>query len=143
MKKIKSIREYLLSLQADICKDLSKEDGRDFSVDTWSRDQGGDGITCTLEGGDVIERGGVNFSHVSGGVLPVAASTRMPELAGAPFEALGVSLVIHPRNPFVPTVHANSRFFIAETDKGPVWWFGGGQDLTPYYPFFRRLCSLA
>lgn len=141
---IEAVKAYLLDLQADICRQLAAEDGsKDFIVDQWERepDQGemgltGGGISRVLEGGDVIEKGGVNFSHVRGKTLPASATAHRPELAGRSFQALGVSLVIHPRNPYVPTSHANVRLFVAEKDgEEPVWWFGGGFDLTPYYPF--------
>lgn len=103
--------------------------------DSWQYESGGGGISRVLEGGDVIEKGGVNFSHIVGDSLPPAASARHPELAGRPFEAMGVSVVIHPRNPHVPTSHMNVRFFSTRDEgKAPVWWFGGGFDLTPYYP---------
>ena len=135
--KINDIRSYLLALQEKICNDLSSIDGKEnFIVDAWNRPDGGDGISRVLEGGAVFERAGVNFSHVMGEKMPSAATAKRPELAGCRFEALGVSLVIHPRNPYVPTTHANIRFFIAtNTDGESTWWFGGGFDLTPYYPF--------
>lgn len=135
--KISDIRSYLLALQERICDDLSRIDGKKtFIVDAWNRPDGGDGISRVLEGGAVFERAGVNFSHVMGERMPSAATAKRPELAGCRFEALGVSLVIHPRNPYVPTTHANVRFFIATNPAGEsTWWFGGGLDLTPYYPF--------
>lgn len=140
---IEAVKSYLLELQADICRQLAAEDGQDFIVDAWERepDRGemgltGGGISRVLEGGKVIEKGGVNFSHVRGKTLPASATAHRPELAGRSFQAMGVSLVIHPRNPYVPTSHANVRLFIAEKEgEAPVWWFGGGFDLTPYYPF--------
>ena len=140
---IEAVKHYLLGLQQDICEQLAAEDGQDFIVDAWERapDQGemgltGGGISRVLEGGEVIEKGGVNFSHVKGEMLPASATAHRPELAGRSFQALGVSLVIHPRNPYAPTSHANVRLFIAEKEgEAPVWWFGGGFDLTPYYPF--------
>jgi coproporphyrinogen III oxidase len=134
------VREYLLSLQDRICAALEQEDGRSrFAEDAWSRESGerlgGGGRTRVLEKGAVFEQAGVNFSHVRGDRLPRSATAARPELEGRRFEALGVSLVIHPENPHVPTSHANVRFFIAEKDgEAPVWWFGGGYDLTPYYP---------
>jgi len=131
-----AVREYLLNLQQDLCYQLSAEDGKKFEVDHWERAEGGGGCTRTLNNGSVIERGGVNFSHVFGKALPPSATLQRPELAGCCFEATGLSLVIHPRNPYVPTVHANLRFFVAEKPgMKPIWWFGGGFDLTPYYPF--------
>lgn len=132
-----AVKQYLLNLQSNICAGLEKADGaKTFHTDSWERDNGGTGITRVLSEGAVIEKGGVNFSHVFGKSLPASATAKRPELAGAAFEAMGVSLVIHPRNPFVPTSHCNVRFFIA-TKPGldPVWWFGGGYDLTPYYGF--------
>lgn len=134
---VSDIRQYLLGLQERICTALETRDGRGrFLADDWQRPGGGGGLTRVLENGALIEKGGVNFSHVTGDSLPSAASARRPELAGRTFQALGVSLVIHPDNPYVPTSHANVRFFLAERDDAePVWWFGGGFDLTPYYPF--------
>lgn len=134
-----SVREYLLDLQQRIVSALAQCDGHTFQTDAWERPGGGGGITRVLEEGSVFERGGVNFSHVMGDRLPPSASANRPELAGAGFEAMGVSLVLHPRNPYCPTVHMNVRFFMAkQADVAPeeaVWWFGGGMDLTPYYPF--------
>ncbi len=141
---IEAVKNYLLSLQDDICAQLAEEDGStDFIVDEWQREPdtgtmglSGGGRSRVLEGGDVIEKGGVNFSHVFGKTLPASATAHRPELAGRSFQALGVSLVIHPRNPYVPTSHANVRLFVAEKPgEDPVWWFGGGFDLTPFYPF--------
>jgi len=143
MKTIKhqsrDIREYLLNLQASICSALEAVDvGHSFLKDAWDREGGGDGLSCVLEGGDVFERAGVNFSHVFGESLPSAATAKRPEIAGSPFEAMGVSLVFHPASPYVPTVHANIRFFVAYPENAePVWWFGGGFDLTPYYPYLE------
>lgn len=133
---IESVKNYLLQLQKNICIALSREDGgQDFIVDDWERKGGnGGGITRVLTDGNVFEQAGVNFSHVTGDQLPVSATAHRPELAGRKFQAMGVSLVIHPKNPKVPTSHANVRFFIATKDnETPVWWFGGGFDLTPYY----------
>lgn len=132
-----AIKKYLLDLQAQICTSLEKVDGTGkFITDSWDRAEGGSGITRVMAEGAVIEKGGVNFSHVFGNALPPAATAKRPELAGGSFQALGVSLVIHPRNPYAPTSHANIRFFIAEKPGiEPVWWFGGGYDLTPYYGF--------
>lgn len=130
-----AVRQYLLGLQDDICAQLEAEDGEGrFVEDEWVREEGGGGRSRVLAEGAVIEKGGVNFSHVRGAALPPSATAARPELAGRSFEAMGVSLVIHPRNPHVPTSHANVRFFIAEKEgAAPVWWFGGGFDLTPYY----------
>lgn len=132
-----AVKQYLLGLQARICAALEGADGSaTFRTDQWDRDSGGSGITRVLGEGNIIEKGGVNFSHVFGKALPPAATAKRPELAGGAFQAMGVSLVIHPRNPYVPTSHANVRFFIAEKPGiEPVWWFGGGYDLTPYYGF--------
>lgn len=137
---IDAVKTYLLDLQDRICHALGAIDGRAFTEDSWTRGAGerlaGGGRTRVLEFGNVIEKGGVNFSHVSGQQLPASATAHRPELAGRRFQALGVSLVIHPRNPYAPTSHANVRFFVAEADDAePVWWFGGGFDLTPYYGF--------
>ena len=131
------VRSYLLSLQDSITDTLGAIDGQPFVDDLWQRDEGGGGRTRILEGGSVFERGGVGFSHVFGAKLPASASAVRPELANRPFEAMGVSLVMHPRNPYVATVHLNVRFLIATDPTGlapPIWWFGGGMDLTPYYP---------
>lgn len=133
---IDDVKRYLLDLQDHICEGLSAIDGKPFSEEEWDREEGGGGRTRVLADGAVIEKGGVNFSHVHGDSLPPSASAQRPELAGRSFEALGVSLVIHPNNPYAPTSHANVRFFIAEKPgEEPVWWFGGGYDLTPYYGF--------
>lgn len=134
---INAVREYLLSLQNSICNGLELADGQGkFIEDAWQRDAGGGGRTRLLTGGELIEQGGVNFSEVFGDNLPASATAARPELAGRHFTALGVSLVIHPHNPYVPTSHANVRFFIAEkAGEAPIWWFGGGYDLTPYYGF--------
>ncbi len=130
-----AVKAYLLDLQDRICKALADEDGgAGFVEDNWTRTEGGGGRTRVLADGIVIEKGGVNFSHVQGAQMPASATAHRPELAGRAFEAMGVSLVIHPKNPYVPTSHANVRFFIAEKEGAdPVWWFGGGYDLTPYY----------
>ncbi len=134
---IDAVKTYLLDLQDRICQALSEEDGKErFREDAWERPQGGGGRTRVLAEGAVFEQAGVNFSHVFGNNLPASATAHRPELAGRRFQALGVSLVIHPRNPYIPTSHANVRFFIAEKDgEPPIWWFGGGFDLTPYYGF--------
>jgi coproporphyrinogen III oxidase len=145
-----SVRTYLTDLQARIIAHLAELDGKDFRRDSWQRDAGGGGMSCVIEEGHLLERGGVNFSHVIGERLPPSASAGRPELAGRGFQAMGVSLVLHPRNPYVPTVHMNVRFFVAEqAGAEPVWWFGGGMDLTPYYGFledaahFHRTCRAA
>ncbi len=132
-----AVKQFLLSLQNDICLALEKADQtKQFVEDEWQRDGGGGGRTRVLENGDVFEQAGVNFSHVMGDSMPASATAKRPELEGRSFEAMGVSLVIHPNNPYVPTTHANVRFFIAEKEGcDPIWWFGGGFDLTPYYPF--------
>lgn len=130
-----AVKAYLLDLQNRICNALAAEDGgAQFIEDSWTRPEGGGGRSRVLTNGAVIEKGGVNFSHVHGTQMPASATAHRPELAGRAFEAMGVSLVIHPHNPYVPTSHANVRFFIAEKEGAePVWWFGGGYDLTPYY----------
>jgi len=131
-----AVKKYLLSLQDAICKALSDEDGQAFVEDEWQREEGGGGRSRVLEDGNLFEKAGINFSHVFGPGLPASATAHRPELAGRSFQAMGVSLVIHPRNPNIPTSHANVRFFIAEKEGAdPVWWFGGGFDLTPYYGF--------
>ena len=132
---IAAVKAYLLALQDDICQKLADEDGQaSFVEDAWQRPAGGGGRTRVLSQGAVFEQAGVNFSHVFGDQLPASATAHRPELAGRTFQAMGVSLVIHPHNPYVPTSHANVRFFIAEkAGEAPVWWFGGGFDLTPYY----------
>ncbi|TVO60370.1 oxygen-dependent coproporphyrinogen oxidase [Denitromonas ohlonensis] len=131
-----AIKAYFTGLQSDIVARLEALDGTPFRADGWTREQGGGGLTRVLEEGQVFERGGVNFSHVMGDSLPASATASRPELAGRSFEAMGVSLVLHPRNPYCPTAHMNVRCFIAsKPGADPVWWFGGGMDLTPYYPF--------
>ena len=131
-----AVRAYLLELQDRLCDALAGIDGAGFAEDAWARDAGGGGRSRVLANGNVFEQAGVNFSHVFGDSLPASASERRPELAGRGFQALGVSLVVHPHNPYVPTSHANVRFFLAEADgEAPIWWFGGGFDLTPFYPF--------
>lgn len=132
-----AVLEYLRQLQDDICAQLAAADGgAGFIEDNWVRDEGGGGRSRVLAGGRVFEKAGVNFSHVKGASMPASATAHRPELEGRSFEAMGVSLVIHPHNPKVPTSHANVRFFIAEKPgEAPVWWFGGGYDLTPYYGF--------
>ncbi|MDF0535375.1 oxygen-dependent coproporphyrinogen oxidase [Shewanella sp. A32] len=130
------VKQYLQQLQQNICEALEQLDGSaKFIEDAWLRPLGGGGKSKVLVDGAVFEQAGVNFSHVTGDAMPGSATAHRPELAGRSFEAMGVSLVIHPRNPYVPTTHANVRFFIArKPDADPVWWFGGGFDLTPYYP---------
>ena len=134
---IQAVKSYLLDLQDRICTAIEREDAKEkFREDVWQRAEGGGGRSRVLADGGVFEQAGVNFSHVFGTDLPASATAHRPELAGRSFQALGVSLVIHPRNPYTPTSHANVRFFIAEKpDAEPVWWFGGGFDLTPYYGF--------
>lgn len=133
---VAQVKAFLLQLQDEICRALEQADGEGrFVEDAWTRDGGGGGRTRVLRQGAVIEQGGVNFSHVYGNAMPASATAHRPELAGRTFEAMGVSLVIHPHNPHVPTSHANVRFFIAEKEgEDPIWWFGGGFDLTPFYP---------
>ncbi|MCT8869115.1 oxygen-dependent coproporphyrinogen oxidase [Shewanella xiamenensis] len=131
------VKAFLLDLQHRICAGLEQLDGQaSFAADSWTRAEGGGGTSRVLTKGAVFEQAGVNFSHVTGAAMPASATAHRPELAGRSFEAMGVSLVIHPKNPYIPTTHANVRFFIAHKDGAdPVWWFGGGFDLTPYYPF--------
>ncbi|MFZ3036518.1 MAG: oxygen-dependent coproporphyrinogen oxidase [Rugosibacter sp.] len=147
---IPAVRSYLLNLQAQIVSSLETFDGESFRRDAWQRPEGGGGISRLIENGLFFERGGVNFSHVKGTTLPASATAHRPELAGRNWEAMGVSLVLHPHNPYCPTVHMNVRFFVAEKEGGaPVWWFGGGMDLTPYYGFaddatsFHQTCREA
>ncbi len=136
MIDIPAVRRYLLGLQAQIVDALEAVDGEPFRRDEWQRPEGGGGISRLIEEGGFFERGGVNFSHVTGEAMPASATGHRPELAGCRWEAMGVSLVLHPRNPYCPTVHMNVRFFVAEkAGCEPVWWFGGGMDLTPYYGF--------
>ncbi|MFN0041405.1 MAG: oxygen-dependent coproporphyrinogen oxidase [Burkholderiales bacterium] len=131
-----AVKNYLIGLQERIVRRLEALDGGRFRRDPWERPEGGGGISCLIEEGRLFERGGVNFSHVHGQALPPSASASRPELAGRSFQAMGVSLVMHPRNPYVPTVHMNVRFFVAEkSGQAAVFWFGGGMDLTPYYGF--------
>ena len=132
-----AVKAFLIDLQERICQQLTSADGAgEFERDEWTRPEGGGGISRVICDGAVIEKGGVNFSHVYGDKLPPSASAHRPELAGRSFQAMGVSLVIHPDNPMIPTSHMNVRFFVAEkAGEEPVWWFGGGFDLTPYYGF--------
>ena len=136
---LEQVKSYLLALQDSICESLERVDGKaSFVEDAWTREGrlGGGGRTRVMTDGAVFEKGGVNFSHVTGDALPPAATAARPELAGCSYQAMGVSLVMHPLNPYVPTSHANVRFFIAEKEGAePIWWFGGGYDLTPFYPF--------
>ena len=156
-----SARNYFADLQERIVRELEAIDGLPFRRDAWERPEGGTGLTCIIEEGRVFERGGVNFSHVKGERLPPSATAARPQLAGRGFEVMGVSLVLHPRNPYTPTVHLNVRLFVAlpqPDDKvaaqdsqsiQPIWWFGGGMDLTPYYGFeedavhFHATCRAA
>ncbi len=154
-----AVRSYLLDLQHRIVAALERIDGEGFRRDEWRRPEGGGGVARLIEDGRILERGGVNFSHVRGDRLPPSATASRPEMAGRAWDAMGVSLVLHPRNPYVPTVHLNVRMFVAHppgvaaTGPGaggqPIWWFGGGMDLTPYYPFaedavhFHRTCRAA
>ena len=144
---VATIRDYFTGLQDRIIAELEGVEGQPFLRDAWDRPQGGGGISRLIEDGKVFERGGVNFSHVKGEQMPASATAHRPELAGRRWEAMGVSLVLHPRNPYCPTAHMNVRFFVAEkAEEEPVWWFGGGMDLTPYYGFeedarhFHRNC---
>lgn len=144
------VKAYLADLQNRIVAGLEAIDGKSFQRDGWERPDGGGGLSCVIEEGNVLERGGVNFSYVFGHGLPASATAARPELAGRSFEAAGVSLVLHPRNPYAPTVHMNVRFFEAKKEGAdPVWWFGGGMDLTPYYGFeedaihFHQTCKTA
>ncbi len=133
---IEAVRTFLLDLQGRIVGGLEAEEGQPFKRDAWTREAGGGGLSCLIENGNFFERAGVLFSHVTGDHLPPSASANRPELAGRRFEAMGVSMVLHPRNPYVPTVHLNVRMFAAlDAGKPAIWWFGGGMDLTPYYGF--------
>ena len=150
MTDARTVKDYLLGLQASIVAALEEVDGKSFLTDSWDRPEGGGGVSRVIEEGNVFERGGVNFSHVMGNNLPPSAAASRPELAGRKWEAMGVSLVLHPRNPYAPTVHMNVRFFTTYAEgKEPIWWFGGGMDLTPYYGFeddakhFHQSCKEA
>lgn len=138
-----SVSAYLLGLQKTIRESLQAYESKHaFTLDSWQREEGGGGLSCVLQGGEVFESAGVNFSHVKGFSMPASATAHRPHLAGREFEALGVSCVIHPRNPYVPTTHMNVRLIIATKVGEPsVWWFGGGFDLTPYYPFEEDVVS--
>ncbi|MDV6344245.1 oxygen-dependent coproporphyrinogen oxidase [Nitrosomonas sp. Is37] len=144
------VKAFLTNLQKRIVAGLEQLDGKPFLHDAWERPEGGGGLSCVIEEGNIFERGGVNFSYVHGNGLPASATAARPELAGRSFEATGVSLVLHPRNPYAPTIHMNVRFFEAKKEGSePVWWFGGGMDLTPYYGFeedaihFHQTCKNA
>ena len=148
MIEVAPVKEFFITLQHRIVEELAALDGRPFITDTWEREGGGGGISQVLEEGNIFERAGVNFSHVFGDTLPPSATAARPELAGRSFEAIGVSVVLHPKNPYIPTIHMNVRFFFAaQQSKEPVWWFGGGIDLTPYYGFdedcihFHKTCK--
>lgn len=147
---VADVREYFLDLQQRIVKHLELADGCKFQADQWEREEGGGGLSRYLEAGNLFERGAVLFSHVKGKTLPPSATAQRPELAGRPWEAMGVSLVLHPHNPYVPTTHMNVRLFIAQSrheSEATIFWFGGGLDLTPYYPFeedakhFHQKCA--
>jgi len=140
---IDDVETYLRGLQQDIVASLEAADGREtFQKDAWERPGGGGGISRVLNDGAIFEQAGVGFSKVYGETMPPSATKSRPELAGRRWQAMGVSLVFHPRNPYVPTTHANVRFFVAENDTDePVWWFGGGFDLTPYYPFHEDVVA--
>ena len=138
MQMIEQVKKYLLNLQNNICEEFGKLDSiSNFDTDIWKREDGrGSGITRVISDGSLFEKGGVNYSIITGDKMPKSATTLRPELEGRKYTALGISLVLHPDNPFIPTTHANVRFFIAEEKgKDPIWWFGGGFDLTPYYGF--------
>jgi coproporphyrinogen III oxidase len=148
MDTTQQAKEFFTGLQERIVERLEKVDGKRFHRDKWERPEGGGGLSCVMEEGNVFERGGVNYSHVFGGGLPASATAARPELSGRSFEAMGVSIVLHPRNPYAPTVHLNVRYLEArKEDAKPVWWFGGGMDLTPYYGFeedavhFHQTCK--
>lgn len=135
MTELNDVKDYLTSLQNRIVAELEHLDGKAmFREDAWDRPEGGGGQSRVLRNGGIFEQAGVNFSHVFGRELPPSATKTRPDLAGQGFQAVGVSLVLHPHNPYIPTTHANFRYFTAG-DEDPVWWFGGGYDLTPYYPF--------
>ena len=147
---IGEVADYLKGLQARIVSALEQAGGATFQSDEWQRSEGGGGCSRMIEGGELFERAGVLFSHVHGSTLPPSASAHRPELAGRPWQAMGVSMVLHPRNPYIPTTHMNVRMFVAPapagSDQRDVFWFGGGMDLTPYYPFeedakhFHQVC---
>jgi coproporphyrinogen III oxidase len=148
--ELQQIKQYFQSLQANIIKGIGQFEKKPFMSDSWERIGGGGGCSCVVEDGNLLERGGVNFSHVMGDQLPSSATTNRHGLSDASFEAMGVSLVFHPHNPYVPTVHMNVRLFSATSIQGEsIWWFGGGMDLTPYYGFeedvkhFHQICKNA
>ena len=148
--ELEPIKTFFTTLQEDIVCRLAAFDGQDFQRDAWQRAEGGGGVSRLIEEGDFFERGGVNFSHVTGQSLPASATAARPQLAGRAWEALGVSLVLHPRNPYCPTAHMNVRFFVArKPGEADIWWFGGGMDMTPYYgqiedvQHFHRTCQAA
>jgi coproporphyrinogen III oxidase len=150
MDTTQQAKEFFTGLQERIVERLENVDGKRFHRDKWERPEGGGGLSCVMEEGNVFERGGVNYSHVFGGGLPASATAARPELSGRSFEAMGVSIVLHPRNPYAPTVHLNVRYLEARKEGAkPVWWFGGGMDLTPYYGFeedavhFHQTCKNA
>ena len=133
---LEQVKTFFMALQDNICEALTSVDGKAFEQDQWVREEGGGGRSRVLKDGNLFEQAGVNYSHVFGANMPASATAHRPELEGRSFNACGVSLVIHPHNPYIPTTHANVRFFIAEKEGAdPVWWFGGGFDLTPFYPF--------
>ena len=132
---IKAVKDYFIKLQMDILNAIEIVDGNNFLVDSWQRSEGGGGTTCILENGKLFERAGIGFSHVLGSQLPKSATDAHPEITNSKWEAIGVSLVFHPHNPYIPTVHMNVRFFNANANNKNTWWFGGGMDLTPYYGF--------
>lgn len=136
-EQLRQVQQFLMALQDTICNELENADGKGtFVEDAWQRPEGGGGRSRVMSNGNVFEQAGVNYSHVFGAQMPASATAHRPELAGRSFHACGVSLVLHPHNPHLPTTHANVRFFIAEKEgEAPVWWFGGGFDLTPYYPY--------
>ncbi len=148
MQAAEAVEQYLSGLQEALVAALERLDGSSFKRDSWKRAEGGGGTSCVIEEGALFERGGVNFSRVEGAALPPSASASRPQLAGRAYEAMGVSLVLHPRNPYCPTAHLNVRFFTTRQGD-PVWWFGGGMDLTPYYGFeddarhFHGVCKAA
>jgi len=132
---IEAVKDYFVKLQMDILNAIEIVDGNNFLVDSWQRSEGGGGTTCILENGKLFERAGIGFSHVLGSQLPKSATDAHPEITNSKWEAMGVSLVFHPHNPYIPTVHMNVRFFNANANNKNTWWFGGGMDLTPYYGF--------
>ena len=135
-QQINRVMGFLKGWQQSFCSMLEQHaDSSAFSLDSWSHSTGGGGVSCVMQGDEVFESAAVNFSHVKGHEMPATASLTRPHLKGCPFQATGVSIIVHPKNPYVPTSHGNLRYFEAQTEQGPVWWFGGGFDLTPYYGF--------